>query len=39
MTLNGAYRPPLAGLGAGLDRIGLHQVATTTICSLLGPHS
>jgi hypothetical protein len=35
MTLNGAYRPPLAGLGAGLDRIGLHQVATT-IRSLLG---
>jgi hypothetical protein len=35
MTLNGAYRPPLAGVGAGLDRIVLHQVATTTIRSLL----
>lgn len=35
MTLNGAYRPPLAGVGAGLDRIVLHRVATTTIRSLL----
>jgi hypothetical protein len=35
MTLNGAYRPPLAGVGAGLDRIVLHQVATKTIRSLL----
>ena len=35
MTLNGAYRPRLAGLRARLDRIGLRQVATT-IRSLLG---
>jgi hypothetical protein len=35
MTLNGAYRPPLADIGAGLDRVVLHRVATTTIRSLL----
>jgi hypothetical protein len=35
MTLNGAYRPPLAGIGAGLDRVVLHRVATATIRSLL----
>jgi hypothetical protein len=35
LTLAGAYRPPLAGLGAGLDKAILHQVATATIRSLL----
>ena len=25
MTLNGAYRPPLAGIGAGLDLVVLHR--------------
>ena len=33
MTLNGVYRPPLAALGAGLDRV--HKVATATIHSLM----
>jgi len=36
LTLNGAYRPPLASLGAGLDRAILHRVATPTIRALLG---
>ena len=35
VTLAGAYRPPLAGLGAGLDRAILRRVATATIRSLL----
>ena len=35
LTLAGAYRPPLAGLGAGLDRAALHRVATATARSLL----
>ena len=35
VTLAGAYRPPLAGLGAGLDRAIMHRVATATIRSLL----
>ena len=35
MTLNGVYRPPLAALGAGLDRVLLHKVATATIHSLM----
>ena len=35
LTLAGAYRPPLAGLGAGLDRAILHRVASATIRSLL----
>ena len=35
LTLAGAYRPPLAGLGAGLDRAIMHRVATATIRSLL----
>jgi hypothetical protein len=35
LTLAGAYRPPLAGLGGGLDRAILHRVATATIRSLL----
>src|SRR6266536_2117443 len=28
MRLDGAYRPPLAGVGAGLDRVVLHRAAT-----------
>jgi hypothetical protein len=35
VTLAGAYRPPLAGLGAGLDRAIMRRVATATIRSLL----
>jgi hypothetical protein len=35
MTLNGVYRPPLAALRAGLDRVLLHRVATATIHSLM----
>jgi hypothetical protein len=35
LWLAGAYRPPLACLGAGLDRAILHRVATATIRSLL----
>jgi carbon monoxide dehydrogenase subunit G len=35
LTLAGAYRPPLASLGSGLDRAILHRVATATIRSLL----
>jgi hypothetical protein len=35
LTLAGAYRPPLAGLGGGLDSAILHRVATATIRSLL----
>ena len=35
LTLDGAYRPPLAVLGAGLDRMVLHRVATPTARSLL----
>lgn len=35
LTLDGAYRPPLAALGAGLDRVILHRVATPTVKSLL----
>jgi hypothetical protein len=36
MILVGAYRPPLAGLGAGLDRAILGRVASATMRSLLG---
>ncbi len=35
LTLNGAYRPPLAGLGAGLDRAILNRVAAATVRALL----
>jgi len=35
MALTGAYRPPFAALGAGLDKALLHHVATATIRSLL----
>lgn len=35
LTLNGVYRPPLAGVGAGLDRALLHHAAESTVRSLL----
>lgn len=35
MTLTAAYRPPLGVLGAGLDRMLMHRVATATIHSLM----
>jgi hypothetical protein len=36
LTLTGAYRPPLGRLGAGLDQVVLHRVATATVRRLLG---
>ena len=35
ITLNGAYRPPLSGIGAGLDRAMLRRAAAATIRTLL----
>jgi hypothetical protein len=35
LALIGAYRPPMGGLGAGLDRAILHRVATATIRAFL----
>jgi len=35
LTLRGAYRPPLASAGSGLDRMVLHRVAMATVRSLL----
>jgi hypothetical protein len=35
LSLAGAYRPPLAALGAGLDRAVVHEVADATVHSLL----
>lgn len=35
MTLDGAYRPPLGSVGAGLDRALLHRAATATIRQFL----
>jgi hypothetical protein len=35
MTLTAVYRPPLGALGAGLDRVLLHRVATATVRSLM----
>ena len=35
VTLTGSYRPPLGALGAGLDRLVLHNVANATLSSLL----
>jgi hypothetical protein len=35
VSLAGSYRPPLGALGAGLDRLMLHTVATATIKTLL----
>lgn len=31
LRLNGAYRPPLAAVGGGLDRLLLHRVADATV--------
>ena len=31
LAVCGAYRPPLGGLGAGLDRVVLHRIAQATI--------
>jgi hypothetical protein len=36
LALTGAYRPPLGRLGAGIDRVALHRVATATMRALLG---
>ena len=35
LTLAGAYRPPLGGMGAALDRAILHRVASATIRAFL----
>lgn len=35
LTLAGTYRPPLGGLGAGIDRLILHRVAQATIHNFL----
>ena len=35
LTLDGAYRPPLAALGTALDKVILNRVATSTMRSLL----
>ena len=35
LSLAGVYRPPLAALGAGLDRVVFHKVADATVRSLL----
>jgi hypothetical protein len=36
LALTGAYRPPLGRLGAGIDQVVLHRVATATMRQLLG---
>lgn len=36
LRLEGAYRPPLGGTGAGLDRATVHRVATAMIRDFLG---
>jgi hypothetical protein len=36
LRLDAAYRPPLGGLGAGLDRALLHRVAMATIADFIG---
>ena len=36
LRLDGAYRPPLGGLGAGLDRALLRRVAMATIADFIG---
>jgi hypothetical protein len=35
VSLTGVYRPPLGVVGAGLDRVLLHRVASATVSSLL----
>jgi len=36
LTLTGVYRPPLGGVGAGIDQTILHRVAVATIRDFLG---
>jgi len=36
LRLDGAYRPPLGGFGAGLDRAVLHRIALATIAGFIG---
>jgi hypothetical protein len=36
LTLTGVYRPPLGGVGAGIDQAILHRVAVATIRDFLG---
>jgi hypothetical protein len=36
LRLDGAYRPPLGGFGAGLNRALLHRVATATVADFIG---
>jgi hypothetical protein len=36
LALAGAYRPPFAAIGEGLDRVLLHRAASATVRSLLG---
>lgn len=36
LRLDGAYRPPFGGIGAGLDRALLHRVAMATIADFIG---
>jgi hypothetical protein len=35
LTLKGSYRPPFGRLGAGLDRVFMHRVASATFSALL----
>ena len=35
LTFTGAYRPPLAAVGSGIDRMVLHRAASATVRSLL----
>jgi hypothetical protein len=35
LTFTGAYRPPLAAVGTGIDRVLLHRAASATVRSLL----
>ena len=35
LTLTGAYRPPLGAVGAGLDRVIVHRIATATVRAFL----
>lgn len=35
LALTGSYRPPLGGLGAALDKIMLHHIASATVSSFL----
>ena len=35
LTFTGAYRPPLAAMGTGIDRVVLHRAASATVRSLV----